>query len=102
MPYFHIAIKPTRSTFPGDGTEAELNIIGDHFNMLTAAAEAGEVFMAGRTQEDQPTGYVVVRKASLEEAESWMRNDPAVVSGIFEIISIKPFGLAVAGRKVSD
>lgn len=79
---FAFVVRPTRPTFPDDATVDEAAIIGAHFQYLKAAFDRGAVHLIGRC-EDAAFGLTVFDAASLQEAESFALNDPAVRAGIF-------------------
>lgn len=89
-------IEPVRKTFEQDATPEEIAIIGRHFQYLKNKHEAGELILAGRTQDEKPPfGIVVFEAASDEEAENVFHGDPAVKAGVFKG-SVRRYGVALS------
>ena len=97
---FLVVLRPSRATFPGDATEHERAIVGEHFRALTEAATpepAGgvRVLLAGRTQTDaSPMGLVVLEAPDEAAARSFVEADPAVAAGIF-LAELHPYAVAI-------
>ncbi|HZH99175.1 MAG TPA: YciI family protein [Fimbriimonadaceae bacterium] len=87
-------IKPCRETFLSDATDEELALVGAHFEYLKAALEQGQLVLAGRTDQQFPIGIAIYSAESGEEAEEFMRADPAVKAGVFTG-EFHPFGIAL-------
>lgn len=81
--YFLIKYAPPRATFAHDASEAESNIIGQHFNYLKNLLAKDILLMAGRT-DDAHMGIAIIKSASFEQALEIMNNDPAVINNIFK------------------
>lgn len=84
-----LVVRPRRPTFPGDGTEEERRIFGEHFQYVKQGFEAGAVKFVGRC-EDATFGLIVFSAGSDEEAQRFAENDPAVSAGIFTK-EVRPF-----------
>ena len=70
-------------------------MVGEHFAHLQRLLGRGELFLAGRTQEDEnPMGLVILRAADLDAARAMMGNDPAVRAGVFRA-EIRPYQIAL-------
>ncbi|HJX99043.1 MAG TPA: YciI family protein [Chthoniobacterales bacterium] len=81
-------------------TEADKAAVGRHFNRLKAAAETGEMILAGRTPEsgDKTFGIVIFDAKDEAAAKRFMDDDPAVVAGIMTA-ELHPFALALQRKK---
>ena len=96
-PQFLYRIVPTRTEMLVCGpTEREMQVIDAHFAYLRQLADEGVVLMAGRTIDTGPAtwGIVVFRAASLDEAETVMRADPAIAQGVMQC-ELFPYRVAV-------
>jgi uncharacterized protein len=71
-----------------------------HLARLTALVDEGRLLLAGPhpavDAEDPGTAgfsgsLVIAEFPSLEEAESWAREDPYVVAGVYDRVVVKPF-----------
>lgn len=87
-------LHPARRTFPADATAAELASVDEHFAYLEELMAAGRLILAGRTEEDTPTGIVVYEADTPGVAQATMENDPAVRAGVFRA-RIAPYRLAL-------
>jgi uncharacterized protein YciI len=97
-PQFLILLRPVRDTFPGDATADELVVIGEHFEHMKRATEAGDAILVGRTQDERPLGLAVIEADDAAAARRFMEADPAVVAGIFRA-ELRPYQVAlVRGR----
>ena len=65
-------------------TAFERQAMTDHFHYLKRLRDAGQVILAGRTQNTDPTsfGIVIFEAGSDAEAEEIVRNDPSVARGV--------------------
>lgn len=79
-------------------TDADHAALGRHFAYLQAAAERGQVMLAGRTSEplDRTFGVVVFEAASEAAARAFMATDPAVAAAIMTA-ELHPYRVAVRG-----
>ena len=96
-PQFLYRIVPTRTQMLVSGpTEREMQVIAAHFAHLQRLAGDGVVLMAGRTVDTGPAtwGIVVFQAASLAEAETVMRGDPAIAQGVMHC-ELFPYRVAV-------
>lgn len=80
-------------------TPADQKVVESHFQRLVSMKEKGVVLMAGRTQLelDNPDmmGLVIFYKATEQEANAFMEEDPAVRNGIMRA-KVFPYGVAVS------
>lgn len=87
---------------PARWTDAERQAVGAHFEMLRREAAAGNVLLAGRSDEYQENGHMhpdvmgigIFLASSREEAEKFVAGDPAVVAGVMSV-RLHKFNLAV-------
>ena len=72
---FLILLRPSRDSFPGDATAEELAVIGEHFQDMKRATDAGDAILVGRTQDEHPLGLAVIEADDLAAARvvSWSR-----------------------------
>lgn len=65
-------------------TEADNAVVGRHFERLSKATSAGQVILAGRTEEalNKTFGLVVFEAESEAAARAFMEADPAIVAGL--------------------
>ncbi|TFH07839.1 MAG: hypothetical protein E4H14_07635 [Candidatus Thorarchaeota archaeon] len=77
------------------GPETE-EIVSNHFNYLKSLLETGKLTMAGRFSEVL-IGLVMIEAESREVAMDIMRNDPAVVSGVFHA-ELYPWSIALHSK----
>lgn len=90
MPEFIYFVRPSRPTFPGDGTPTEFGIIEEHVSFLRERLAAGVVILVGRTQDEHPVGICVFEAADQEAASRFTEEDPAVAKGIFTA-EVRPY-----------
>jgi len=88
----------TRAGMVTEGpNDAEKAIIEQHFDYVKSLTDRGIVLVFGRTQNRDAGafGIVIFRAGSNEEAQSIMKNDPAVKQGIMraELYPYKVAGL---------
>ena len=74
--------RPLRSNFLQSLTDAEKLTLSVHFEYLNSALKSQTLIMAGPCT-DAAFGIVVFKSASLEDAQKFMNNDPAIKAGIF-------------------
>ena len=94
MSEFAYVIRPTRPTFPGDATEDEVRLIGEHFAYLERLHADGVVRFVGRC-EDATFGIAVFEAADAAAAETLTREDPAIAAGVFDV-TLHPFQVALS------
>ena len=77
-------------------SEADNAAVGRHFARLKQAMEAGQVILAGRTNEplDKTFGLVIFEADDEAAARAFMEADPAVVSGQMTA-TLHPYALAL-------
>lgn len=65
-------------------TMKEEAIVDKHFNVLQELQRDGKLILAGRTltMDEKTFGIVILEVASEEEAQTIMKNDPAVAEGV--------------------
>jgi uncharacterized protein YciI len=80
-------------------TDADRASVGAHFNRLKAGVAAGQVLLAGRTEEplDRTFGLIVFTAANEAAAREYMNGDPCVVAGTMTG-ELHPYGLALRAK----
>src|SRR5262245_28298090 len=98
--HFVCLIRPTRAGFVDDPTPDEERIMGEHFQYLKNALEAGTMLMAGPCIAGADTfGLIVLRMESREAAQAFVDADPSVRAGV-QNATLYPFRLSLwAGTK---
>lgn len=82
---FIYRIQPTRADMLSQGpTAAEEDLVGQHYEYLKGLLEKGQLILAGRTLNTDPTsfGIVIFRAESETAARQVMESDPAVSGGV--------------------
>jgi uncharacterized protein len=74
-------IHPFREGFFQQPTETEDRLMGEHFEYLKQAAEAGTLILAGPCLDDT-FGIVIFRAENEDAAQSFMHRDPSVIGGV--------------------
>jgi uncharacterized protein YciI len=83
-----------------DSLDKRLSVRPEHLNRLTALQDAGHLLLAGPfpaidSTDPGPAGFtgslIVAEFSSLEEAKVWANNDPFVVAGVYQHVTVKPF-----------
>ena len=79
-------------------TDADHAAIGRHFAYLQAAAERGQLILAGRTAEplDRTAGLAIFEAADEAAARTFMASDPALAEKIMTT-ELHPYRVAVLG-----
>lgn len=77
-------------------TDRERGPVGAHFQYLKAATEAGQVLLAGRTNEplDKTFGLVIFEADDEAAARRFMEGDPAVKAGVM-LATLHPYAVAL-------
>lgn len=83
MPTYLYRIEPKRPSMPERPTAAEAAAVEEHFAYLERHHDAGRVSFVGRTLSAPFVGLAVFEAADAEAAERFLREDPAVVAGVF-------------------
>ena len=80
----------------GAWTDRERGLVGAHFQYLKAATEAGQVLLAGRTNEplDKTFGLVIFEADDEAAARRFMEGDPAVNAGVM-LATLHPYAVAL-------
>ncbi len=86
--------RPELATDPSAWTPADEQSAEAHYRRLQAAAEAGEVILAGRSQDGVGPAIVIFRAESEEAALRFMEEDPFVANGLFRA-ALHPFRVAL-------
>jgi uncharacterized protein YciI len=77
-------------------TETENAAVAQHFDRLAQATKAGQVILAGRTNEplDKTFGLVIFEADSETAAREFMQADPAVIAGLMTA-TLHPYAVAL-------
>ena len=59
-------------------TPEEEAVVEEHFKYLQEKLQKGELYLAGRTLDEEPFGIAIFQAKSQEAARDFMVNDPAV------------------------
>jgi uncharacterized protein YciI len=94
MGQFIYLLRPVRPGLALSPTPEEQAIVNEHFEYLKAKLEAGELFLAGRTTDENPLGIAVFEAESLEAAREFMIFDPAVKQGVM-VAELHPYRIAL-------
>ncbi len=81
--HYVVRLIPPRSTFPGDMTDAERELMGAHAAYYTQLAEMGAIVVYGPVLADSGSwGLGVIEASSIEEVRELTGADPAVTGGL--------------------
>ena len=86
---FVVMLRPANK-YGEEGTEEK---VSEHFNYLKDLLADGKLIMAGRFSEVL-IGLSIIEAESHEEALEIMRNDPAVLAGVFHA-ELHPWSIAL-------
>lgn len=90
---FAYILKPVRPDFIESLTPEEEKVIDVHFEYLKQGFLEGTVILAGRCLDGE-FGIVIFRARSQMEADEFVNNDPAVMSGLMTA-RLYPFHVAL-------
>lgn len=93
MNQYLIFYNPTRETFLADATPDEMAIVEKHAAYLKDLLDQGQLLLAGRCQ-DAPPGIAIFEARGDTEAKVIVKNDPAVVAGVFQA-ELRPYRVAL-------
>jgi uncharacterized protein YciI len=74
----------------------EEGIVEGHFKYLQAKLQKGELYLAGRTLNEEPFGIAIFQAESQEAAREFMGNDPAVKQHVMTA-KLYPYAIALMG-----
>ena len=90
---YHFA--PVRADFdPESMTPREVEAAEQHYAYLKAAADRGQVLLAGRSLDDTGPAIVILEAESPDAARGFMESDPFVAEGVMRA-SLHPFRAAL-------
>lgn len=80
-------------------TDVDQIAVSRHFAHLSAARDAGQLILAGRTSEpyDRTFGLVIFEAESEEAARAFMEADPAIVAGVMTA-TLHPYSVALLSK----
>lgn len=81
---------------PSAWTDADQIAVSRHFAHLSAARDAGNLILAGRSSEpyDRTFGLVIFEAGSEDAARAFMEADPAIVAGVMTA-TLHPYSVAL-------
>ena len=94
-PQFIYFIQPVRPDMPDGPTQEEAATIGRHFQYLKDAHANGQLILAGRTLEPPYVGIAIYEADDQEAADKFAAADPAIQAGVFELVRVQPYGVAL-------
>lgn len=80
--------------------DKRLNVRPEHLSRLKALQDAGRLLLAGPfpaidSIDPGSNGYtgslIVAEFNNLEDAKEWANNDPFVIAGVYQQVTVKPF-----------
>lgn len=83
-----------------DSLEKRLAARPEHLSRLQALQEAGRLLIAGPfpaidSSDPGPAGFtgslIVAEFADIELATNWANNDPFIIAGVYQRVTVKPF-----------
>ncbi len=74
--------RPTKLNFLNSVSENDKEVLSEHFEYLENALKSKKLILAGPCT-DAAFGIVIFESETLEAADQFMKNDPAVKAGIF-------------------
>ena len=80
---------------PLNATDEEKSIVGEHFQYLKGALEAGNLILAGRTMEPPFIGIAIFEADDEAAAKEFADGDPAIKQGVFNMTRLQPYGVAL-------
>lgn len=92
---FIMFIEAGRPEMPTSPTEEEIRIVGEHFAYLKGRHESGDVILVGRTQEAPFVGIAIFEADDSVAAEQFAANDPGIRAGVFRLVRIQPYQVAL-------
>ncbi|MGD9675387.1 MAG: YciI family protein [Candidatus Bipolaricaulia bacterium] len=100
MPEYLYRVRPARAGFYESPTSGEIRAVDQHFLYLKRSAEEGTVLLAGRTLNEDPSGFGIVIFEAPDErkAHRFMMEDPAVLAGVFEA-ELFPYRVALRSSR---
>jgi uncharacterized protein len=94
--FLYVLRLPARLQTQAAWTPDDQKIVGQHFEYLKQATAAGQVLLAGRTNEplDKTFGLVIFQADNEAAAQAFMQGDPAVAAGVMTA-TLHPYALAL-------
>jgi uncharacterized protein YciI len=94
-PQFIRFVEPTRPEMPLGPTEEESAKIAEHLDYLEEQLAAGNLILCGRTYEPPFVGISIFEADDAEAAAQFAYNDPAVKAGVFKVIRVQSYRVAM-------
>jgi uncharacterized protein len=94
--YVYVLRLPARLHEQAAWTPEDQKAVGQHFERLKRATEAGQVILAGRSNEglDKTFGLVIFEAVNEDAARAFMQGDPAVAAGVMTA-TLHPYAVAL-------
>ena len=89
-----VRLTPGRQRLLETMTPDEREIVARHFTYLVGLRDRGIVVHAGRTTDPARLWGIVIMKASVQDAERLMADDPAIRAGI-QVSEVFPYSVAL-------
>lgn len=90
---FMVLLHPCRDDFWATLKPREAEIIREHYDLLAALQEAGQLEFGGRAKDDK-YGFLILKMASKQHVEAAFADNPAVACKLLRV-EIKPYNLAL-------
>jgi uncharacterized protein len=94
MEWLYAIRSPRGATFLDDATEEETAVMGEHFEYLKAALDAGRLVLAGPATDGEFPGVVVFEAEDEGSARAFMEADPSVRRGVM-LAELHPFHVSL-------
>ncbi len=103
MAQYLVQVRPARAGFLMSPTAEEPACVTEHFAYLKDPARKGTVLFAGRTQDEDDRTFGIVRFEANTgvRAEAIMREDPAVLAGVFQT-ELFPYQIALVAPRLAE
>ncbi|MGH2893853.1 MAG: YciI family protein [Solirubrobacteraceae bacterium] len=84
--HYVVRLMPPRSTFPGDITDAERELMGAHAVYYETLMDTGKIVVYGPVRDSSGAwGLVVIEASNPEEVRELTGADPAVAGGLMAV-----------------
>ena len=94
-PQFIRFVEPVRPEMPLGPTDEERVKISEHLDYLEEQLAAGNLILCGRTYEPPYIGISIFEADDAEAAIQFSENDPAVKAGVFRIVRVQSYRVAL-------
>lgn len=94
-PQFIRFVEPVRPEMPLGPTEDERAKIAEHLDYLEEELAAGNLILCGRTYEPPYIGISIFEADDAAAAERFAYSDPAVKAGVFRVVRVQAYRVAM-------